>query len=290
MFELFKFLKQIITMLILVVILAGLPQMLAINEDGLLFITPENVILQTGALIHDVSQGTLGQYISGFNTRSISEDILPFAKQSFILLLSSLLVAIIVSILFGLFLHRWRVITWIKKMLDFISIIPDFILILFCLFLTVTIYKTTGVRLLTISPLSNDLSRIWFPILILSIGPMLYLVKLVDLTYKQVGGEDYIRTAVAKGFGGFHVQLHHMYKNIKPFFIADLKKAISISVTNLFIVEYLLNVSGITRFIFGAYQFNIVVIGLCTLLLITGLVYAMIRLLLYLFERGFIYE
>ncbi|AYB41570.1 ABC transporter permease subunit [Brevibacillus laterosporus] len=277
-------------MLILVIIMAGLPQMLAINEDGLLFITPENVILQTGALIHDVSQGTLGQYTSGANIRNISEDIFPFAKQSFILLLSSLLVSIIVSILFGLFLHRWRIITWIKKVLDFISIIPDFILILFFLFLTVTIYKTTGVRLLTISPLSKDFSRIWFPILVLSIGPMLYLVKLVDLKYKQVGGEDYVRTAVAKGLGGLHVRLHHMYKNIKPFFIADLKKAISISVTNLFIVEYLLNVSGITRFIFGTYQFNIVVIGLCILLLITGLVYAIIRFFLYLFERGFIYE
>ncbi|MCG7316115.1 MULTISPECIES: ABC transporter permease subunit [Brevibacillus] len=286
----FKFLKQIIIMLILVIIMAGLPQMLAINEDGLLFITPENVILQTGALIHDVSQGTLGQYTSGANIRNISEDIFPFAKQSFILLLSSLLVSIIVSILFGLFLHRWRIITWIKKVLDFISIIPDFILILFFLFLTVTIYKTTGVRLLTISPLSKDFSRIWFPILVLSIGPMLYLVKLVDLKYKQVGGEDYVRTAVAKGLGGLHVQLHHMYKNIKPFFIADLKKAISISVTNLFIVEYLLNVSGITRFIFGTYQFNIVVIGLCILLLIAGLVYTIIRFLLYLFERGFIYE
>ncbi|QDX95752.1 ABC transporter permease subunit [Brevibacillus laterosporus] len=277
-------------MLILVIIMAGLPQMLAINEDGLLFITPENVILQTGALVHDVSKGTLGKYASGENIRNISDDIFPFAKQSFILLLSSLLVAIVVSVLFGLFLHRWRVITWIKKIFDFFSIIPDFILILFFLFTSVTLYKATGIRLITISPLSKDLSKIWFPVFVLSIGPMLYLVKLVDLKYKQVGGEDYVRTAVAKGLGGLHVQLHHMYKNIKPFFVADLKKAISISVANLFIVEYLLNVSGITRFIFGSYQFNVVVIGLCILLLITGLVYAIIRFLLYLFERGFIYE
>ncbi|GIO02432.1 hypothetical protein J5TS2_31000 [Brevibacillus halotolerans] len=189
--------------------------MLVINEDGLLFVTPENVILQTGALIHDVSQGTLGQYISGVNTRSILEDILPFAQQSFILLLSSLLVAIIASILFGLFLHRWRVITWIKKMLDFISIIPDFILILFFLFLTVTIYKTTGVRLLTISPLSKDFSRIWFPILVLSIGPMLYLVKLVDLKYKQVGGEDYVRTAVSCATNRFYACSSRFYSNCK---------------------------------------------------------------------------
>ncbi|TPG85725.1 ABC transporter permease subunit [Brevibacillus laterosporus] len=277
-------------MLILVIIMAGLPQMLAINQDGLLFITPENVILQTGALVHDVSNGTLGKYASGENIRNISDDIFPFAKQSFILLLSSLLVAIVVSVLFGLFLHRWRVITWIKKIFDFFSIIPDFILILFFLFTSVTLYKATGIRLITISPLSKDLSKIWFPVFVLSIGPMLYLVKLVDLKYKQVGGEDYVRTAVAKGLGGLHVQLHHMYKNIKPFFVADLKKAISISVANLFIVEYLLNVSGITRFIFGSYQFNVVVIGLCILLLITGLVYAIIRFLLYLFERGFIYE
>lgn len=270
--------------------MAGLPQMLAINEDGLLFITPENVILQTGALVHDVSNGTLGKYVSGKNIRNISDDIFPFAKQSFILLLSSLLVAIVVSVLFGLFLHRWRVITWIKKAFDFFSIIPDFILILFFLFTSVTLYKATGIRLITISPLSKDLSKVWFPVFVLSIGPMLYLVKLVDLKYKQIGGEDYVRTAVAKGLGGLHVQLHHMYKNIKPFFVADLKKAISISVTNLFIVEYLLNVSGITRFIFGSYQFNVVVIGLCILLLITGLVYAIIRFLLYLFERGFIYE
>jgi peptide/nickel transport system permease protein len=84
-----------------------------------------------------------------------------------------------------------------------------------------------------------------------------------------------------------------MYKNIKPTLLADLKKTIAIAVTNLFIVEYLLNVVGITRFIFSksaGYQFAPSVIGLFCIILLSLLVYLLIRLLLYLFERAVVYK
>jgi peptide/nickel transport system permease protein len=98
---------------------------------------------------------------------------------------------------------------------------------------------------------------------------------------------------LAKGMGIWHILIHHVYKNVKPFLLADLKKTIAITVTNLFVVEYLLNVVGLTRFIFSKnadLQFNAAVMGLMGIILLSILVYVLIRAILYLFERVFVYK
>ncbi len=288
---LFTYIKQLVGMFLLVIFVCGAPLMLYTHKEEVVF-EPERVVSRVVYLFEQMSEGSLGTYYLGRNEREISEDILPFAISSFELLFLSVIISVIISILFGLFLHRNRFVGLVQRILDVISTIPDFILILFSMVLAISFYKLTDIRLITLSP-TSDAANNWFPTMILTLGPTIFLLRVVVLKYGQIAGEDYIKTALAKGLNVRHIQLHHVYKNIKPYLLADLKKAIAITVANLFIVEYSLNVVGLTRFIFtkgGGYQFNSSVMGLMGIILLSITVYLLVRLFLYLFERTLVYR
>ncbi|ATF12281.1 ABC transporter permease subunit [Brevibacillus sp. HB1.2] len=285
------YVKQLIGMFFLVIVVCGGPFMLYTQKEEIVF-EPGNIVVHTVYLIQQIAEGSLGTYYSGQTERSIAEDILPFAISSFELLFASVGVAVLASIIFGLLLQRFRIVRQFQKVLNLLATIPDFILIVVSIVGAVGFYKLTNIRIITLSPISDSEST-WFPITLLSIGPTIFLMKVVSLKYVQIGGEDYIKTALAKGMGIWHVLIHHVYKNIKPFLIADLKKTIAITVANLFIVEYLLNVVGLTRFIFskdGGYEFNAAVMGLLGIILLSILVYVLIRLILYVIERAVVYK
>ncbi|MGG1661806.1 ABC transporter permease subunit [Brevibacillus sp. NRS-1366] len=286
-----SYVKQLLGMFFLVIAVCGGPFMLYTVKEEIVF-APENIVVRTVYLIQQIAGGSLGTYYLGENERSIAEDVLPFALSTFELLFSSVLIAVVASLVFGLFLQRFGMVRQFQKILNLISTIPDFILIFLSILAAVGFYKLTNIRIITLSP-TSDSANIWFPMTLLAIGPTIFLMKVVSLKYTQIGGEDYIKTALAKGMGIWHVLVHHVYKNIKPFLLADLKKTIAITVANLFIVEYLLNVVGLTRFIFsksGPYQFNSAVMGLLGIILLSLLVYFLIRAILYLFERAVVYK
>ena len=283
--------KQILGVFFLVLAICGGPIMLTTVKEEVVF-APEKVVSHSLYLIQQIAGGTLGTYYLGDYERSIAADILPFAISTFELLFTSVLIAVLAGLIFGLFLQRFWVVRKFQRLLDLVSTIPDFILIFLSILAAVSFYKLTSIRIITLSP-TSDAANSWFPILLLSIGPTIFLLKVISLKYVQIGGEDYIKTALAKGMSIWHVLIHHVYKNIKPFLLADLKKTIAITVANLFIVEYLLNVVGLTRFIFSKssdYQFNSAVMGLMGIIFVSLLVYLLIRAILYLFERVVVYK
>ncbi|GED25919.1 hypothetical protein BAG01nite_20210 [Brevibacillus agri] len=285
------YVKQLLGMFFLVIVVCGGPFMLYTVKDEIVF-APEEIVVHTVFLIQQIASGSLGTYYLGENERSIAEDIVPFAMNTFKLLFASVSIAVVASLVFGLFLQRFRAVRQLQKVLNLVATIPDFILIFMSILAAVAFYKLTNIRIITLSP-TSDSANDWFPMTLLAIGPTIFLMKVVSLKYAQIGGEDYIKTALAKGMGIWHVLTHHVYKNIKPFLVADLKKTIAITVANLFIVEYLLNVVGLTRFIFskdGGYQFNAAVMGLLGIILLSILVYVLIRAVLYLFERVVVYK
>jgi peptide/nickel transport system permease protein len=288
---LFTYVKQLIGMFLLVILVCGGPLMLYTVKEEVVF-EPERMVSHTVYLFEQMASGSLGTYYVGETERDIATDILPFAQNTFELLFFSVLIAVVASLLFGLFLQRFGVVRKVQRVLDILSTIPDFILIFFSILAAIHFYKLTNIRIITLSP-TSDAANNWFPLTVLAIGPTIFLMKVVSLKYMQIGGEDYIKTAVAKGMGVWHILVHHVYKNIQPFLLADLKKAIAITVANLFIVEYTLNVIGLTRFIFSKhspYQFNAAVMGLMGIVFLSILVYLLIRGILYLFERTVVYK
>nr|WP_245350045.1 ABC transporter permease subunit [Cytobacillus eiseniae] len=197
--------------------------------------------------------------------------------------------AIIISLIFGIFLSRFRLTKVFNAFMNILSTIPDFIIIIMSMILAVKIYRWTGIRVISLRPDAGALN-LWFPTFLVAIAPTLYLFKLISVKYYETSGEDYIKTAVAKGMSLNYINFQHVYKNIEPFIKAELIKVISLAIGNLFIIEYIMNVSGITKFIFQSNQVQPIAIGLFAMLLISGIVYLVVRIVFYLFKRGFIYE
>ncbi|WP_042356475.1 ABC transporter permease subunit [Bacillus rubiinfantis] len=282
--------QQAIFIVLLILLLAALPFVIEVNPIDRTVATHLDKFAQMYQdFFKTLINGGLGTYTLGNQERNIAADISSYFLTSLLLLVSGVTTAVIIGLLFGVFLSRFKLVRTVNLVLNILSAIPDFILIIFSLVLAISIYEITGTRIISLRPDGGALN-FWFPILLVGLAPTLYMFKLIAIKYYEISSEDYIRTAVAKGLKVNYINFQHIYKNIEPYIIAELTKIVSIAIGNLFIIEYLLNVPGLTRFIFLSYQFQPVAIGLFSLLLVSLLVYCVIRLLLYLFKRGLIYE
>ncbi|OOP68311.1 ABC transporter permease, partial [Heyndrickxia oleronia] len=100
----------------------------------------------------------------------------------------------------------------------------------------------------------------------------------------------YIRTAVGKGLSRPYINSRHVLKNLIPYLTGDIKKAISLTIGNLFIIEYLFNIRGLTIFIFSDYEFQKVVFSLLILFAIAAICYLSIKIFFILIEKVIIHE
>lgn len=285
-----RILQQAVFIFILILFLAALPTIIGVDPHE------HNLTFQFDLLPHiygnflkELSGGSLGTYHLGYQQREISADIGNNFKISLLIMLVGVNIAVIISLIFGLFISRFRFTKIVNVILNILSAIPDFIIIIISLILAVKVYKVTGIRVISLRPDAGAIN-IWYPMVLVGVSPTLYLFKLIAVKYYQISGEDYIRTAVAKGMKINYINFQHVYKNIEPFIIAELTKIVSLAIGNMFIIEYLLNVSGITKFIYLSNEIQPISIGLFSMLLISLIVYFSVRIVLYLFKRGFLYE
>lgn len=209
--------------------------------------------------------------------------------RTFVLLLVAMLFGLTFALVLGLFVARFKVFRLFRGLIEIIGIVPDFIIIIFSVVVGVQVYQMTGIRIISFMPDKNT-AHFWFPVLVLSIAPALYFLKLIHVRFLQISGEDYVRTAVSKGLDVSTINLQHVYRNMQPFIHAELTKGLSLTIGNLFIVEYLLNVIGLTHYIFAVKDFPATLLGLCALLLIALLVFLVVKFVLFLFRKGLIYE
>jgi peptide/nickel transport system permease protein len=285
-----RILQQAIFIFVLILFLAAIPSVIGVNSAEKTLTWDFSRLFQVyGDFIMELISGSLGTYKLGLQERDIYTDIAGKFKTSLIIMLVGVNTGVILSIIFGIFISRFKLTKLVNVIMNILAGIPDFIIILLSLLLAVKIYKNTGIRIISLRPDAGAIN-IWFPTLLVGISPTLYLFKLIAVKYYQISGEDYIRTAVAKGMGIDYINFHHVYKNIEPFIVAELTKVVSLAIGNMFIIEYLLNVPGITKFIFLNHDIQPIAIGLFSMLLISLIVYLSVRVLLFLFRRGLLYE
>ncbi|WP_316569825.1 ABC transporter permease subunit [Neobacillus sp. YIM B06451] len=285
-----RFFQQGIIIIILILFLAAFPSFLQIDySTQSLKWNFEQAPELFGSFFSHIFSGGLGTYELAGRERPISEDIGDNFMTSLKIILAGVGIGVVFSLIFGIFISRFRLTRLVNAILNLFAAVPDFILIIVSLILAIKFYKATGIRIVSLTPNASALN-IWFPMLLTSIAPSLYLFKIVAVKYYQTSGEDFVRTAVAKGLRVNYINFQHVFKNIEPFIKAELTKAISLAVGNLFIIEYLMNVPGITKFIFQNGEIQPVAIGLFSMLLMSLITYASIRMAIYLFKRGFIYE
>ncbi len=292
MTRLLKSVFQILLIVIIIFIIAAVPSMFGLKElngKHLVQLHPEAIIYNIQSFFHSIKEGTLGTYYINGVPHPVLEDIQSYTKNSSLLLFLSMLVSLIFSITFGVFLHHWKITYFFRWMINALSIIPDFIIIILSITLAIKFYQMTNIRLITLSPLA-DTVNLTFPLIILCLMPSFYLFKMTNSKYEEIISAEYIRTAVGKGLSRPYINSRHVLKNLIPYLTGDIKKAISLTIGNLFIIEYLFNIRGLTIFIFSDYEFQKVVFSLLILFAIAAICYLSIKIFFILIEKVIIHE
>jgi len=285
-----KSIYALIGVMVIIFILSSLPDALH-DKNGRISFTPSSSWDSMTTYIAGIANGESFQYIQGKNrVRNFIEDIGKFFITSFLYLFISAICIVLISLMMSI----WQALSkreWVKDIVGFCGFMPDFVLILFLQMGVVFLYKTTGTSVAMVASKSFAEPAIFLPLVTLTIIPAIYLIRTLSEKTYDVLTEEYILTAKSKGLKKMTIILQHVIRNVLPYLKADLHGMMAIMMGNLFIVEYLFNIPGVTKLIFSEadYQFNLTVNGLLTLVLIYILLYWGIRAFVYGLERIFAY-
>ncbi|WP_330948981.1 ABC transporter permease subunit [Virgibacillus sp. MG-45] len=274
-----------------ILMLAAIP--LALNTtSGKLMIDFHVVSRLINTYISGIGTGDTFIYQEGIDR---SPNYLQTVGRHFSLSFVYLLVAGLTAVIIGMIVASWYSRSkkeWSKDIIGFLGLIPDFIFILFLQLGVVWVYQSTGFHIARVASRGADEHALLLPLITLIIVPTIYLIRTLSEATAYVLTEDYILTAKAKGFSVFYIFMQHAVRNILPYLKADLHKVIAIMMSNLFIVEYLFNISGLTSLLFtkDGYQYNLTVNTLLTMVIMYVLLYWSIRLFIVILERIFSYE
>ncbi|WP_165867265.1 ABC transporter permease subunit [Paenibacillus pinisoli] len=244
------------------------------------------------AYIAGLGSGESFTYYSGKNLHHFWERIGIYFLTSFYYVTAAGILGSAIGIFIGIYFAISKA-GWAKSVADFIGALPDFVIVLLLQFMIVLIAKETGVVLFEVATLSADDPAVVLPLLAMIIIPANYMLRNVSMQMKLTLTEDYISNAKAKGMGKLYIIFYHALPNVLPYVKGDLHKLMGIVMGNLFIVEYLFNNKGVSILIFahafvgGEYQYDIVVNGLLSFLILYGLGYGLVRLFLFALGKVF---
>ena len=141
----------------------------------------------------------------------------------------------------------------IKFTFYLLETLPDILIILFIQILIVLYYKQSGLILVGIASTYDDKVYL-LPIIILALLPTIQLFRLSIMTFEQEESKDYVLLAKSIGLSKFFIMIVHIFRNaiISVFF--QSKKTIWFMLSNLFVIELLFNIPGITRFLMSTLQ------------------------------------
>ncbi|MGE6754183.1 ABC transporter permease subunit [Rossellomorea sp. NPDC071047] len=186
-------------------------------------------------------------------------DLFPYLWEpitySLLVLFSAFLLAsflsILLTILTMLFSQKNR--NRIKFMFYLFESVPDVLVILSAQLLVLFVYKQTGVLFFEIA--SVDMERAFLlPVLVLAILPTVQLFRMSILSFETEERKDYVTLAQSIGLGKLVILTFHILRNAVISVFFQSKKTIWFMLSNLFVLELLFNIAGITRFLKSTLQ------------------------------------
>ncbi|WP_064092004.1 ABC transporter permease subunit [Rossellomorea aquimaris] len=174
-------------------------------------------------------------------------------------LLLACVIALCLTILSMMFSERIR--GKLKLVFYTLESIPDLFIILITQIFVIFFFKQTGILLLEIAAV-NEQKAFLLPIICLAILPTIQLYRLSMLTFEEEFRKNYVELAFSIGLGRLLVITKHIFRNaiISVFF--QSKKTVWFMLSNLFVLELLFNIAGITRFLMSTPQPKIFTVSL----------------------------
>ena len=193
------------------------------------------------------------------NGKKVAKVILETLPNTAILAVSSIFVAIVLGIIFGILSAVYKD-TWVDKIIAVISTlgmsIPSFFsAILFAWVFGFLLQKYTGLEmtgsLYEVDDFGEEIYIQWknliLPALVLGIRPLAVVIQLMRNSLLEVLSLDYIRTAKAKGLNTYQVIKNHALKNALNPVVTAISGWFASMLAGAVFVEYIFNWNGLGK-------------------------------------------
>ncbi|MGE5675538.1 MAG: ABC transporter permease subunit [Mycobacterium leprae] len=207
--------------------------------------------------IQMVASGTLGKDQRGHLVSAIVGERL---GNSMLLLASALLLALVLGTLKGVSDFRQmrrRRMALGPVLTGAVEGLPDFLLILILQWLGVLTYSWLskhpawqeffgGTPLPVVFAVDKPIRSFLLPLFCLTLIPWSYVARTISQAMQDVWEQDYIRTATAKGLREAVVVYRHALRNAVIPLLDDLPNLMTVTLSNMLVVEYLFAYPGLT--------------------------------------------
>lgn len=174
-------------------------------------------VQDTENFLRSALQGDFGMVQESRNRTVPTTEILKATYvNSMGLLLTSLVVSLAIGLLVGVIasLRRTSLASFGLLSATVIGIsIPSFFVAMLLQVLSIRLVQRYGIRIAFVGGFGWDLRHMLFPVIVLSARPVAYITRVTFVTLTGILGEDYIRTAYAKGLNGRQVINWHALRN-----------------------------------------------------------------------------
>mgnify|MGYP001104022793 CR=1 FL=1 len=238
-----RFLIRIVLILVSFLFVFNLPSLLGIGKDRVQ-INVHTFWSYVSSDFHSLITINNPKYWDFLQTVDLAES---YQYTMTILLLSLLLVTILsVGITFVVILSPPKLRNLLKTIINFFEGVPDLLIIFLLMFFVVTIYKTTGLKFLQLYGVFGK-KPYFVPIITVSFLPLFLMLQflLKVITYEQL--QPYVEYAKAKGIGQARVLLVHIFRNIFPLVIFQLRTIVWVLLSNIYLVEFIFNINGFNQ-------------------------------------------
>jgi peptide/nickel transport system permease protein len=200
--------------------------------------------------IHDLLNLSHYTYISNGYNYHLLPDLFIRYFYSMKILISSLLLAFVISIILTLLIMMAPL--QIRKIVKFIfqglQAIPDLFYLLLIIVGVIILYEKTHWLFFEIAQYDDKIYGL--PILILTFIPTLQIMQYLILDMENELDEPYVEFAKGKGLKKGWILTVHVARNAFITFLVHLKTIFWYALANLIMIEVLLNMSGLMSFLF----------------------------------------
>ncbi len=195
-------------------------------------------------------QGDLGQARMVSGNRDVSEILWESYKNSFGLLGIAIGLASVLGILFGgvaalASQSRWEYLILILTLLGVSA--PSFFLAVILQNLGIKYTVTFGNQLVSMGGYAWDFKHLAIPVIILTARQLAQITRVTFINLNEIMGEEYIRTAYAKGLRHSRTVIVHAMKNLAVSVLTAIGVSLRFSISILPVVEYIFAWPGLGR-------------------------------------------
>lgn len=206
---------------------------------------------QIGSYVVNLLHGDMGRSIA--TNRPVAETIIERVPATALLASTSILLATILGIVLGV-IAAWKPNTWIDTLTMSSSLLgislPSFVVgLLFVLFFGVVLewFPNSGY-------VDRGPEYLVLPMITLAIRPLSIIARITRSSMLDVLGQDYIRTARAKGLSSRSVFFHHALRNALNPVVTTVSAWFAGLLAGTYFIEFIFNWPGIGLAAFNAIE------------------------------------